>query len=384
MSDSCSAVPADLEAYGAAGLRMDALLRAQSERLQDAINKLMASHPDPSVLGRVQPVGSNLNHYATTNANADVWVGDVGQAFRRANKGGNPAQVQHASSKAIDGYLKKEEPHGPDGAEILAKLDPKAKGSIVTNYHSVADWLVANQGWLASSWSFFAMGGQLPVLLASFAKGYKLQVSGNYVIAKGSRFLGDDTSFIERYIQSGRLRGVRYAASTEDVAKFYKPLTAIRGDLRAAFNPADADFLKAVPKGGGAAAALLTIGGDVYDYTAGSHKKMGLLSNDFAASTTVDLATTGASIAAGAAASAGSGALMGATIGSVVPGVGTVVGIGVGVGIGLLMNTSWGKSARNTAVHAVSTGYRDAEHWGSEAVHDVGSAAKSVGNFLGL
>jgi hypothetical protein len=390
VSDSCSAVPADLEAYGAAGLRMDAMLRAQAERLQDALDKLMASHPDPEVLGRVPPVGSNLNHYATTNANTDVWVGDVGKAFEQANRHGSRTEVHTASSRTIDGYLKKEEPQGPQGEEILAKLDPKAHGSIVGNWHSVSDWLVKNKDWLQQGWGFFAMGGSLPLVLSaskrlSGARYYELTLERSWANVRGAGLRNvRDPRFLNRYLWSGRLDRTSLLRGNAEVAKYYRPLTAMRGELGAAFNPRNAEFIKAIPRGGGAATAALTLGGDIYDFTAGSEKKQGLASNRFAATATYDLATAGAGIAASAAASAGTGAIMGATVGSVVPGVGTAVGLAVGVGVTLLANSKWGKEAKGAAVHAMSSGLSTAEHVGGEAVHDVGKAAKSVGHFLGL
>ena len=393
MSDSCSAVPADLEAYGAAGLRMDALLRAQAERLQEAINKLLASHPDPAVLGRVPPVGHNLNHYAVTNANTDVWVGDVGQAFQRANKHGSRTEVQTASAKAIDGYLKQEEPHGPQGEQILAKLDPKAHGSVVGNWESVTDWLIENKDWLQTNWGFFAMGGQLPLVLAAFKnfrwtphgnllstlmhsfRGFRLTMDGGWAMVHNARLGGYRAPFLKRYAWSANLDRLSYLKGSPEVARYYRPLTAVRGELGAAFNPRNAEFLKAVPRGGGAAAAVLTVGGDVYDYTLGDHRGKGLLSNDFAAATTVDLGVTAGSIAAGAAASAATGAATGAAFGSVVPGLGTVVGLGVGVGIGYFMSTDLGKSVRDGAVHAVSSGLEHVED-------GVGDAVDAVGDFF--
>ncbi|HYZ03099.1 MAG TPA: hypothetical protein VFA92_16505, partial [Candidatus Binatia bacterium] len=166
-----------------------------------------------------------------------------------------------------------------------------------------------------------------------------------------------------------------YLKGSPEVAKYYRPLTAMRGELGAALNPRNAEFLKAVPRGGGAAAAILTVGGDVYDYTLGDHRGKGLLSNDFAASTTVDLGVTAGSIAAGAGASALTGAATGAAFGSVVPGLGTVVGLGVGVGIGALMSTHFGKSARDWAVHGVSSGLEHVED-------GVGDAAHAIGDFF--
>ena len=393
MSDSCSAVPADLEAYGAAGLRMDALLRAQAERLQDAINRLMASHPDPSLLGRVTPVGHNLSHYAATNANTDVWVGDVGKAFERANQHGGRTEVHTASKNAIDSYLKREEPHGPQGEQILAKLDPKAHGSVVGNWESVSDWLMDNMDWLQTNWGFFAMGGQLPLVLASFKnfrwtpngsllnslmhsfKGFRLTMDGGWTMVHGARLGGYGAPFLKRYAWSANLDRLSYLKGSPEVAKYYRPLTAMRGELGAAFNPRNAEFLKAVPRAGGAAAAVLTVGGDVYDYTLGGHQGKGLLSNDFAASTAVDLGVTAGSIAAGAGASALTGAATGAAFGSVVPGLGTVVGLGVGVGVGALMSTHFGKSARDWAVHGVSSGLHHIED-------GVGDAAHAIGDFF--
>ncbi|MBO0689987.1 MAG: hypothetical protein J2P40_10505 [Candidatus Dormibacteraeota bacterium] len=390
MTDSCSAVPADLEAYGTAGLQMDALLRAQAERLQDAINKLMASHPDPAVLGRVPPVGHDLSHYAAANANTDVWVGDVGQAFERANRHGSRTQVQTASKQAVDSYLRREEPHGPQGEQILARLDPRAHGSVVGSWHSVSDWLMEHKDWLQTNWGFFAMGGQLPLVLATFKnfrwtahgnvleslmhsfRGFRLTMDGGWTMVHNARLGGYGAPFLKRYAWSANLDRLSYLKGSPEVAKYYRPLTAMRGELGAAFNPRDAEFLKAVPRGGGAAAAVLTVGGDVYDYTLGHDKGKGLLSNDFAAATTVDLGVTAGSIAAGAGASALTGAATGAAFGSVVPGLGTVVGLGVGVGIGALMSTHFGKSVRDGAVHAVSSGLDHVEDGVGDAVHAVG------------
>jgi hypothetical protein len=338
----------------------------------------------------VPPVGHNLSHYATTNANTDVWVGDVGQAFQQANRNGSRTEVHTAPSKVIDAYVRMEEPQGPQGEEILAKLDPKAHKSVIGDWHSVTDWLVQNKDWLQQSWGFFAMGGSLPVVLSaskqlSGLRYYRLELERSWAVVRGAA-PGNlrDPSLLKRYLWSGRLDRISYLKGNADVAKYYKPLTAMRGELGAAFNPKNAEFLKAIPKGGGAATAVLTLGGDIYDFTAGSEKNKSLLSNDFAATATYDLATAGAGIAASAAASAATGAAMGATIGSVVPGVGTAVGLAVGVGITLLSQSKWGQEAKEASVHALSSGLHTVEHGVAEAADDVGDAAKSVGHFFGL
>ena len=227
MSDTCSAVPADLKAYAAAGLHMDCLLRAQAGRLQDAIDRLRASHPDSSVLGRVLPVGSNLTHYATRNSSTDVWVGDVGEAFQHANGNANPHQVQTASSRTINATLKLEEPHGPPGAEVLARLDPKARGSIFTNWHSAADWLRQNKGWLAMHWAFFAMGGDLPLILSPLT-GFRITFAGGWAELHGPR-VGYQASLLKRYMQSANLDRWSMLKGKPEIAKFYRPVTAIPG-----------------------------------------------------------------------------------------------------------------------------------------------------------
>ncbi len=383
-----SAIPQNLTSYGAAAIEMDARLSQQGGRLQSAIDALNSSAPDPKVLGRLPALGSQLAAYARGNATVDAWVGDVGNAFANADQGGSiPGRVVHAQQSLINALVKGEEPQGARarGAQLLRAEEAGKNGflDLLPSGHATLTWLLANKWWITKVWGFGAKGGQLPTILASLLKDYRLVPSpdGKYIIAKGWRFLSSDDSWLEQYIQSGRLAGTRYLADNPAVAKSFDLKAMINGDLSKAFNPSDSAFWKAAPRAGGAAAMTLMLGTDVYNYGWGSDRKQGF-GNQFAAAVTVDGAATAGTIAVSdAAATAGGtavGAMIGADAGSVVPGVGTVIGLGVGAGVGWFMSTGTGKALRSDAVHVVATGLHDGEKLASGAWNDGKKVAKTV------
>lgn len=383
-----SAIPENLTAYGAATIEMDGRLSLQGTRLQSAIDSLNSSGPDPQVLGPLPALGSQLSAYAAGNAGVDAWVGDVGNAFANADRGGALAGgVVQAPQSLIDALVRGEEPQGAAarGAQLLRAQEAGKNGllDLLPSGHATLTWLLANKWWITKTWAFAAKGGQLSTVLASLSKGYRLVPSadGRYVIAKGWRFLGSDASWLEQYIQSGRTAGTRYLADNAAVAKYFNLKTMINGDLSKAFNPADSAFWKAAPKAGGAAALALSLGGDIYNYGWGSDRRQGF-GNQFAGAITVDSATTVGTIAiSDAAASAGgtlAGALIGGEAGSVVPGIGTLVGAGVGAGAAWFMSTGTGKALRQDAVNLVSSGLHDGEKLASGAWNEGKKVGKTV------
>lgn len=375
-----SAIPDNLTSYGAAAIEMDARLNMQGSRLQSAIDALNSSAPDPKVLGPLPALGSQLSAYASGNATVDAWVGDVGNAFANADAGARPGQVVSAQQSLITSLVKGEEPQGAKarGAQLLRAEEAGKNGllDMLPSGHATLTWLLANKWWITKTWAAGVTGGQLPTILASLSKGYRLVPSadGKYIIAKGWRFLGSDASWIEQYIQSGRLGGTRYLADNAGVAKYFDLKTMIKGDLSKALNPTDSAFWKASSKAGGAAALGLTVGSDIYNYGWGANRNQGF-GNQFAGALTVDTAATVGTIAVSdAAASAGgamAGAMIGGEAGSVVPGVGTAVGLAVGAGVGYFMSTGVGKALRADAVHVVASGFHDAEQVGKTVIHDL-------------
>lgn len=82
--DVCSAVPADLTAYATRGT-LDALsLISTSATVRTALDRLARSHPDPSLLPAVPPLGEDLLTFASNKLVTDSWVGMVGLAFEAA------------------------------------------------------------------------------------------------------------------------------------------------------------------------------------------------------------------------------------------------------------------------------------------------------------
>lgn len=372
-----SAIPGNLTSYGAAAIEMDARLNLQGGRLQSAIDALNSSAPDPKFLGPLPALGSQVAAFGSGNAAIDAWVGDVGNAFANADQGHPlPGGVVQAQQSLINALVKGEEPQGAAarGALLLRAQEAGKNGflDLLPSGHATLTWLLANKWWITKVWGFGAKGGQLPTVLASLLKGYRLVPSadGKYIIAKGWRFLSSDDSWLEQYIQSGRLAGTRYLADNGAVARYFNLKTMVNGDLSKAFNPSDSAFWKAAPKAGGAAAMTLMLGSDIYNYGWGSDRKQGF-GNQFAAAVTVDGATTAGTIALSDAAATAGGTAMGAMIGgeagSVVPGLGTVIGIGVGAGVGWFMSTGTGKALRSEAVNLVASGFHDGEKLASGA-----------------
>ncbi len=382
-----SAIPENLTSYGLAAIEMDSRLNTQGKRLQTAIDALNNSAPDPKVLGPLPALGSQLAAYAAGNAGLDAWVGDVGNAFANADRGAAlTGGVVQAQQSVIETLVKGEEPQGAAarGAQLLKvqqagkngflDLLPSGRGTLV--------WTLQNAWWLESSWGLGAKGGGIPTVLA-LVKGYRLVPSadGRYIIAKGTRYLGQDVSRWEKYIESGRLDGTRYSASSAEVSKFTSFKGALKADLNSSLNPLSHDFWSASKVAGGALAGAVTIGSDIWDYGFGDDKKAGFGSK-FAGALTVDTATTAGTIAvadgATALGGAAAGAMIGAEAGLAVPIVGNVVGLAVGAGVGYLLSTSTGRALRNVAVQGVS----DAYHAVSNVVTHPGNDLKTVGHVL--
>lgn len=391
-----SAIPANLTGYGAATIEMDSRLNQQGSRLQSAIEALNRSAPDPSVLGPLPSLGSQVSAYASGNATVDAWVGDVGQAFENANTGGGGSTtVVTTQQSTIDGLVKGEEPQGAKvrGVQLMKATSDGKNGllDLLPSGHASMAWLLANKWWMTKVWGATVKGGQVPTILASMLKGYRLvrSTDGKYIIAKGSRFLTDDSTFFERYLQSGRVAGTRYLATNGSVAKYFDFKALLKADLTKGLNPMSSEFWKAAPKAGGAAAMGLTLAGDVYNYGWGSNKKDGF-GNKFVGAVVTDGATTAGTIAiTDTATSLATGALVGSEIGSVVPGLGTVVGLGVGVGVSYFMTTKWGKDLRSDAINGVADGLHYAESGVSTGYHAVANVVthpaqdlKTVGHDL--
>jgi hypothetical protein len=200
--------------------------------------------------------------------------------------------------------------------------------------------------------SFFGPGGVLPVVLAT-AHGYRIVPRGNYATVKGNRFLGP--GILAAYLRTGRVPGVRYRIDNPKVSKFLSTDAAARNAAREALDVRNPGFWRAARKGGGPLGLSLTLGSDVYDFTAGGHKSKGLASTDFAATAAVDTSLLAGSTVAGAAAATATTSLLaggatGAAAGSFAPGIGTAVGFGVGIGITFLMTTEPGRQVRGQMI----------------------------------
>ncbi|HXM53965.1 MAG TPA: hypothetical protein VOB72_01150, partial [Candidatus Dormibacteraeota bacterium] len=97
MAEKVSAIPDDLINWSgwAQGLNTD--LRGAAKQLNQAIQDLNQSHPDPGILGPVAFAGNAAIGYAARNDSTDVWVGRVGQAFRSAATRGLPGGLIRAN-----------------------------------------------------------------------------------------------------------------------------------------------------------------------------------------------------------------------------------------------------------------------------------------------
>jgi hypothetical protein len=218
-------------------------------------------------------------------------------------------------------------------------------------------WLRDNGSWIKGTLGFFGPGGVLPALVAT-AHGYRLVHRGRYVTVRGRPFHGD--SLLARYVRTGRVDGTRYLATNPKVAKYLGVAPALAARFEEML-PVNSKFLKAAGKGSGPLAFGLTLGGDVYDYTAGPYAQKGLLSTDFAATATVDVGLVGGTAAVGTAAGVGmtgvlAGGVAGASVGSFAPVVGTVIGFGVGAAVAWGLSTEQGKGVRGKLIEGTKAG----------------------------
>lgn len=85
-SGTSSAYPAHLLAYAQGGLDGDTALTRSGTTLSLAIIRLWLTFPDPAVLAPFQDWGAELVGYAAQKREVDQWVGDVGRAFRNADR----------------------------------------------------------------------------------------------------------------------------------------------------------------------------------------------------------------------------------------------------------------------------------------------------------
>jgi hypothetical protein len=362
VSGLSSAIPADLMVYSATGMDHAASLGVVGKGLTGALDALNNSRPDPSILPRMPALGDDLFRFASGKMDTDQWVGKVGLAFQATNEG--------ATGLIVTG-----------NDTLAAEL---ARGSGILD--ALRSWskVAKNQWWFPTVVTMLEPGGGLPSFLA-WLKGYRLVVEDGFVIAKGWRYVFDDSSIFQSYIQSARLPGTRYRID----APVVRPLVDFRSGFWRSFsegiNPADARFWK----GGAWVGWALTYGADIFDYSSwGDHAGEGYASKGFVNSLVVDTGLGAAAIGASALASAGAAAATGAAFGSVVPGVGTLAGLAVGLGVGFFMATPAGQrfrtslvnglgSAEEWAGHAISSGYDHANDWATNELHSAEDFFKS-------
>ena len=369
MSGLSSAIPADLLAYSARGMDHAAGLGVVGKGLTATLDALNGSRPEPSILPRVPALGDDLLRLATAKVDTDQWVGRVGLAFQATNAGTTGLIVT--------------------GNDTLAAELGKGSGIL----DDLRSWsrVAKNQWWFPTVVATLQPGGGLPSFLA-WLKGYRLVEKDGYVIAKGWRYVFDDSSIFQRYIQTARLPGTRYRLDGTEVRPFMDFETGFWRNFSDGINPADARFWK----GGAWVGWALTYGADVFDYSSwGDHASEGFASKGFVNSLAVDTGIGAATIGVSALASAGAAAATGAAFGSVVPGVGTLAGLAVGLGVGFFMASPVGQhvrtelvdglgSAEDWAGHAISTGYDDAKHWAGSELHNAESFFTSMVPHIGF
>jgi hypothetical protein len=91
--DVVSAIPGELISWSgwASGLNTD--LERSARDLNQKLEELNFSHPDPGYLGQVPYLGNDVIRYAYRNDGTDTWVGRVGHAFMRIATRGQPHGV---------------------------------------------------------------------------------------------------------------------------------------------------------------------------------------------------------------------------------------------------------------------------------------------------
>ncbi|HEY4028671.1 MAG TPA: hypothetical protein VGO86_19750, partial [Candidatus Dormibacteraeota bacterium] len=84
------AIPGQLIGWASWALGANSDVEAAARDLNQKIDLLNLSHPDPTVLGRVPYVGDDVLALAIRNGSTDTWVGQVGQAFMNLATRGIP------------------------------------------------------------------------------------------------------------------------------------------------------------------------------------------------------------------------------------------------------------------------------------------------------
>jgi hypothetical protein len=288
--------------------------------------------------------------------------------------------------------------------DLAQELRMRARlGEIAGDGNGWPSVLRQSGAWLGHGLGVFGPGGFAPAVIA-WRGGYRLVAGDRYTIVKGSRFL--DEGLLSRYARSGRLSGTRYLSDNPEIARLVSPTKAATSGL-ADLLPTGSRFLTAAGHGSGVVAVGGVVAGDIYDFTAGPDRGQGLASRQFAATTSVDLATLGATTAiATSAGTATTAVVAGMAAGSVVPVVGTAAGLIVGGVIWWATSTSQGRLVRKEAINAVASGMKFAgqhpetlgtfgpgvyvlEHHGQlvhdakTAGHDVAKDAGAVKSFVG-
>lgn len=100
-SDTVSAIPGQLLSWAGWASTANPDLEAAAHDLNQKIDLLNLSHPDPAVLGQVPYVGDDVLAYAIRNGSTDQWVGQVGQAFLTLATRGIPPGILRQEWDAI-------------------------------------------------------------------------------------------------------------------------------------------------------------------------------------------------------------------------------------------------------------------------------------------
>jgi len=121
-SDTCSAYPERLRTYGQVGQGNDQDLVGAGRRLSAALDALVRSSPDPTLLPRFPDWGSDLQGYGVRKAQIDAWVGQVGDAFEEAAGGTFDADTEVFTSSSTIDQLLAQDPRVQDALKLLHQL----------------------------------------------------------------------------------------------------------------------------------------------------------------------------------------------------------------------------------------------------------------------